>query len=206
MFHWHPILWQYIPILSHSFLGKKIHVICRVTFDTNLQISQIMCQVLIYRTVCSQSVLSQHLDWHPTNTLSTSLSTLDRQSVCLPSVEWLLCINQHSMTCLQKLLDFWPTVHWDVHRVLTEVSIEYRSRVDQGYWFRVSINTWPWTLWVHMIQLLCVLLPSNWTLLKCRNCKYLCQSSWSYLLVMIIFSAHQICWSSWLCSLWNKEQ
>lgn len=133
--------------------------------------------------LCSQSVLSQHLEWHPTNTLSTSPWTLDQQSVCLPSVEWLLCINQHSMTCLQKLLDFWPTVHWDVDRVLTEVSIEYRSRVDPGYWFRVSINTWPRTLWVHVIQLLCALLPSNWTLLKIQKLQ-VPLSELSYLLIM----------------------
>ena len=108
---------------------------CRVTFwckltDRSDHVSSV--------DWCSQSVLNQHLGWHPTVTRSTSLSTLDWQSVDRwPSVDRLWCISQHSMACLEKVLDFWPTVNRDVIRIL----IEYRSRVDRGYQFRPLIST-----------------------------------------------------------------
>ena len=60
----------------------------------------------------------------------------------VPVVGWVSiysCIDQHSMACLQKLVDSQLTVDWDVD----QVSIKYR--------WRVLFNTGPWLPIVDMI-------------------------------------------------------
>lgn len=50
-----------------------------------------------------------------------------------PNVDRLICIDQqHSTACLQNLVDSRPMFNRDVNLVSTNMSIEYRSSVDQG--------------------------------------------------------------------------
>lgn len=69
------------------------------------------------------------------STQSIPWSALDRLSVNRQlSVSWLVCIDQHSMTCLEKLVDSQPTVDREVYRV----SIKWQSRIARGYQLNVD--------------------------------------------------------------------
>ena len=194
---YHPIYWEFI-----------VTNIVKVTFhslekNSSYRSVRSCAKCWLMLSISAQSTSGFTPNWH-----SISTSTLDWQSVCWPSVEWLLCISQHSMACLEKLplLDFWPTVDWEVNRVSTKCrsNLDYRSRVNLGYWFRVSISTWLWMPFVQMILITSRVLPSNLDLTEMQKLHALLSELSCFLI--IIFSAHQICWPSRLCSLWNKEQ
>ena len=79
------------------------------------------------------SVEKKHNNWYSADTWSMAWLPLSWRSIncwlIVGGVEW-LCIDLHLIECPQKL------VNWGV---------------NQGYWSRLSISTWPWKPYVHMI-------------------------------------------------------
>lgn len=71
------------------------------------------------------SVSTQSIPWSALNRLS-----VNRQL----SVSWLVCIDQHSMTCLEKLVDSRLTVDREVYWE----SIKWQSRIARGYQWNVD--------------------------------------------------------------------
>jgi len=127
-----------------------------------LKASKVECRLIpsINTPATSRAILSQH--W-----IDTWL-TLDRHSINIwltvgdswRSVNWLMCIDQHLMGCLQKLVKCTPTVDRDVNWVLTEYRRRWWSSVDRDVdqvsiksWLYVWIDTWAQMPLVHMVQI-----------------------------------------------------
>ena len=101
-------------------------------------------------------ILDQHLDQHPIDTWV--LVNI------WPSVDRLMCINQHLMACLQNLVDSQPKCCTSANQVSTDVSLVYWSSVDPGYQSRVLINTLPWMPLVQQYAWSLVFIFNEWKL------------------------------------------
>ena len=114
---------------------------------------QVLIDTLNRPLINTQLILDGHLNWYSVNIQSTSWSTTDWQSInCWLIVSQLICIDRHSMACLQKLVNSRLTFDQDVDcvdQVSTEVSMacQWRNRL------RISIDTWLQMPLVHMIKL-----------------------------------------------------
>lgn len=97
---------------------------------------------LVFTSDASTSMCKQKGPYKHWHSINTSL-TLDQVSVNIQlSVNWLICIYQHSMVCLWKLVDFRPICNRDVNWVSTNMLIKYWSSFN--WWL---IEDWSGVDW-----------------------------------------------------------